>query len=207
MSRTIKTPAGRVSYPAVFKPREPMDKKSGAEPNYEVTLIFPKGADLSELTKLAEEAARLKWGDKIPKPCRNPIRNQSEKFKKDDEGNPLEDENGVLVLQDGYEHGGKFIIARNKRKPFVVGPDQALSPITDESEFYGGVWAHAAVSAMAYDTPGNRGVRFNLKGVQKIKDDEAFGGSRITPEEVFQPIAGAVSNNKEKLDSEAVFGS
>jgi len=162
-TKRVVTPIARLSYPYLFRPSEPM--QSGGDSKYQCELIFEPGADLSDLKRAAAEAAKDKWGEKIPKGLRTPFRDGDQER----EG------------KDGY--GGRtFIGARSKDKPGVVaGRDR--SPVTDESEVYGGCWVKASITAFAYDTNGNKGVSFALNNVWKVRDGEPFGSRRSAEEE------------------------
>lgn len=166
----VLTPKFRVSFPYVFRPSKPM--QAGAEPKYSITMLFPKGADLSALKKAAVEACEEKWGadkTKWPKNLRNPFRDQGEKE------------------FEGYEAGATFITATSKQKPGLV--DANVQDIIEEKDFYPGCFARASVRAFAYDQAGNRGVAFGLQNVQKLADGDPLGG-RSRPSDDFEPVAG-----------------
>ena len=193
--KKVNTPPFRVSYANVFKPRE--NNLSGNS-EFGLTALFPKGADLSALYAIAEEAAKTKWPNGVPKGIRSPFRDQGEKAKQHDDGSES--------LPDGYEAGCTFINMKSVKRPGVV--DQNVQPILDESEFYSGCWAIASVNAYAYDNKGNKGVSIGLINVQKIKDDEALSG-RSTPQDDFKPIAAAVNENgggAAKTSQDRIFG-
>ena len=164
MSKRLVTGEFRVSFPAVFKPQA----FEGQEPKYEVTMLFPKDADISALEAAAEAAVADKWPDekKRPKNLRMPFTD------------------GDTKDYDGYE-GTTAIKAKTKTKPGLV--DRAKKPITDESEFYGGCYARASVVAYAYDTAGNKGVAFALNNIQKLRDGEPFG-SRSNADSDFDDL-------------------
>lgn len=165
---TLVTPEGRVSFPHVFKPSAFSPEQ---EPKYSLTLLFPKGTDLTPLRQAAVKAAKEKWGDNIPKNLRNPIRDGDEKD------------------LDSYA-GMMFISTISKQKPSVV--DRNVQPILEQGEFYAGCWAKVSVRPYAYGGPGTKyraGVSFGLQNIQKIRDDEPFSG-RTTAEDDFEPVEG-----------------
>jgi hypothetical protein len=162
MSKRIVTKEFRVSFPSVFK----ATAFEGQEPKFSVTMLFPKDTDISDLKKAADEAAKEKWGDKIPKNLRMPFVDGDEKE------------------YDGYA-GMVAIKANTKTKPQVV--DRSKQPLLDDSEFYGGCYARASVVAFAYDTAGNKGVSFALNNVQKLRDGEPFG-SRTNADSDFDDL-------------------
>lgn len=159
------TPIARLSYPALFKPAKAMDEKG--TPKFQCELIFEPGTDLSELKAAANEAAKAKWGTKIPKNWRSPLRGG----------------NVDRAEKDGYE-GRIFMSARSTDRPgIVMGPNR--EPVMNESDVYGGCYVVASVTAFAYDKGGNKGVAFALNNVWKVRDGESFGTSRKSAEDEF----------------------
>lgn len=171
MAENVITPEFRVSFPYVFRPQKPMEE--GKDPKYSITMLFPKGADLSKLKAAAKEAAVEKWGadqSKWPKNLRLPFRDQGEKE------------------LDGYEAGAIFVTATSKQKPGLVNARN--EDIINDSDFYAGCYARASVRAFAYDKAGNRGVAFGLQNIQKLRDGDPLGG-RTRPQDDFEPVADA----------------
>lgn len=165
--RKVVTPEFRVSFAHVFQPQSAFDNQ---EPKYSIVMLFPKkGTDLTQLKQLLQDAAREKWGEKIPKPLRNPIRDGDEKD------------------MDGYKDHW-FVSATSKTKPGLV--DQGLQPILSAEDFYSGCYARATVTAFAYDKAGNRGIAFGLQNIQKLRDGEPFSG-RTKPENDFDAVSTA----------------
>lgn len=161
------TPAFRVSFPVVFKPKSFQNQ----EPKYSITMLFDESTDLKPLKRAALNAAIEKWGEdktKWPKKLRLPFRDGGEK----------ED-------MEGYGEGVIFVSASSKTQPGLV--DARRERIINESDFYAGCWARAELIAFAYDVSGNKGVSFSLQNLQKIKDDKAFSG-RKAAEDVFDVI-------------------
>ena len=182
MAKKITTGEFRVSYANVFEPT----KFEGQTPKYGVTMLFPKGTDLSPMKKLAQEALNEKWPDKSkrPKGLRNPFR----------------DGDTEKPDVDGYA-GMTFVRANSKQKPGVV--DRQRNPIFTEEEFYSGCYARATLTAYAYDHAGNRGVAFGLQNLQKLRDGEEFSG-RAKAEDDFEVYEddsdGAVFDNEDDGD-------
>jgi hypothetical protein len=174
---SVLTPAFRVSFPNVFKPR--VNTLNNQE-EYSVMALFPKDADLSGMKVAAKEAIEKKWGaekSKHPANLRSPFRKSEEKLKSA--------EDGTKYLPAGYEEGGVFMNFKSKQRPGVV--DQKVQDIIDDTEIYAGCWVRASVSAYAYDQKGNRGVSFGLGNIQKVKDDDPLGG-RTRPQDDFAAV-------------------
>ncbi len=95
---------------------------------------------------------------------------------------------------DGYGAGKKFAAMTTTRKPGVV--DRNKKPITDQEQFYAGCYARALVHAYPYaHKKGGKGVSFGLINVQKVRDGEPFGASRIAPEDSFEDDLGPEEDN------------
>jgi len=189
MSDNVMTPEFRVSYPSVFKPKL-NDQNNKME--YQVEALFALGADMSKLKAAAKAAAEKKWGkdaSKWPANMRLPFRDQSEKPAKDKEtGLPIV-KDGKPVLQLGCVAGAPWMRLKSERRPGLV--DQNVQDIIDETDFYGGCYARATLSAYAYDQKGNRGVNFELINIQKTRDGEPFGRVRTKATDDFSAVEGA----------------
>ena len=181
MGEVIKgtTPEFRVSFPNVFKAKA----FNNQEPKFNIVMLFDKDADISELKKMANQAAKAKWGDKIPSGIRSPFRDGNDKD------------------YDGYEDC-TFIGATSKLKPGLI--DRKHQAILDESEFYAGCYARAVVTAFAYDKAGNKGVSFGLQHVQKLRDGEAFSG-RGKAEDAFDKIGGGENEEDYSNNGDSLF--
>lgn len=174
------TPKFRVSFPHVFE-ASVNALNTTAKPKFSIVMLFDKNEDLSELKAILREAAKEKWGNKIPQGLRTPFRDGNEK------------------QYDGYEDK-IFASATSLQRPGLV--DDQVQPIIDQSEFYAGCYARATVVAFAYDTAGNRGVSFGLQNIQKIDDGEPFSG-RAKPEDDFTSMG---SKKADGADNSDIFG-
>jgi hypothetical protein len=174
----LLTPAFRVSYPNVFKPK--LNQLSNKE-EYSLVALFPKGTDLSALKKAAQEAVVAKWGadeKKWPKNLRNPMRDQADLAKTNDDG--------VEIMPGGTEKGAIFMNLKSTNKPGLIGPNR--EDIIDSAEFYAGCWARCSLSVYAYSQAGNNGVGFGLQNIQKVKDGEPLSG-RPKAQDEFAAVA------------------
>lgn len=178
--KPLRTPTARLSYPNLFRPRA---VEEGKEKMYSCALIFDEDAqktpEFAVLKAAAKQAAKDKWGDKIPSTLRSPFRDGADKD------------------QDGYGSGKVFINISSKQKPGVV--DGRKDPIEDENEVYAGCYVKASVRAYAYDTKGNKGVSFGLQNIQKVKDGEPLG-NRTRAEDDFDAVDSDESDSDEAAD-------
>jgi len=176
----VLTPAFRISFPNVFKPRAAFD---GQEPTYNIQMLFPKneadipeklrkfGTDLSSVKKALAAACRKEWGEKSKWP----------KFK-----HP--------VIRDGEEKsdlaqykGMFFINSKSKYAPGIV--NQRNEEIISAEEFYAGGWARATLNVYTYDNKFGAGVQLGLQNLQFLMDDESFSGKRNAKDD-FDVIEG-----------------
>jgi len=160
----VLTPEFRVGFPHVFKPKV----FGQGDPKFSVMMIFEKKADLAAMKRIAMQAAKEKWGDKLPPNFRGPLRDGAEK-----------------AHLEGLGTGVVFTTATTKTQPGLV--DRELQTIVSPSEFYPGCYARATVHAFAYDNSGNRGVSFGLQNLQKLRDGKPLSG-RSRPEDDFDAL-------------------
>ena len=164
------TPIGRASYPQVFQAKS----FNGGAAKFLITLLFDKTADLTEMKRVADEAAKEKFGKNLPEDFKSPFRDGDKKNR-----------NG-----DHPEYAGKVFVtfkSNENRKPSVV--DGKKQPINqdDPDGFYPGCQARVAYSCYAYDTKGNQGVAFGLQHAQKTSDDTRFDGG-VSAVDAFDAI-------------------
>lgn len=177
-NKLFLTPRARLSFPSLFEARASI---AGQKPKFSATLIFDLEAQKTpewQALKAAEVAAiHEEWGSKKPAGLKSPFRKAEEK----------QNDDGTFKL--GFAAGFAFmnVTAQEKFPPKVVlrnGKDAT------EKDVYGGCYVRAQLTAFAYDTNGNRGVSFGLRGVQKLEDGEAFGGSGPVKFEALEPLPG-----------------
>jgi len=180
--KKIMTPEFRVSYPELFTPKSFSPEQ---EPKFSVQMLFPKEskAELAGMMNLVKEVIAEKW----------PGKDEAflAKLRK-----PWKD--GDTDRENKPEYEGMIFCnatSRQDRKPVVV--DENADQIIDQSEVYGGCWCRATITCYAYDKAGNRGVAFGLQGIQKIRDDDRFGGGGGSAAD-FSPVGAAGSKSDEE---------
>ena len=166
----IVTPAFRLSFPAVFK-RKKFDGEEG-EGAYEITMLLPKeGSDLKALKAGASRVTKEKFPDGTPKKFRSP-------FRDGDDEEDFEDKEIDGKIVPNRARGYWVVKAKSKIDPPPQVVDLSRRPITEESgDIYAGCWCRASVIPFAYDGTRAKGVTFLLQNVQKLRDDEPFGGA------------------------------
>lgn len=78
--------------------------------------------------------------------------------------------------------------------------DRNRQEILDQSEVYSGCYARANISFYAYNTNGNKGIACGLNAIQKTRDGESLGGTRVSVDDAFG------DEFFEDLESDSIFG-
>ena len=180
MSQTkVITGKVRFSYAQVFEPKA-MNESS--TPKFSISLIISK-KDKKTLDKIKaaiesaiEEGKTSKWGGKVPKNLKTPLRDGDDE-REDDE----------------VYAGAMFVNANSSNKPGLV--DEDLNPILDKSEFYSGCYGRASINFYPYDSNGSKGIACGLNNLQKLEDGERLAGGGSTAEEDF----GSVDNGDDLM--------
>ena len=153
----------RFSYANVFEPRA----NSNGDPKYSCAILIPK--DNTAAVKLVQDAIAAaqelgkssKWGGKIPRPCKTPLRD------------------GDTDRDDPIYEGHWFInaSASTKSRPAVKILDGGiLADALDNEDFYSGCYGAAVLNFFPYDSNGNKGVGAGLNVVLKTRDGEKLSG-------------------------------
>lgn len=171
MSTTVTTGKVRFSYLNVFEAKAIGGK---GEPVRSVSLIISKKdkTTVSRLRAAIDAAIEIgvskKFGGKIPKKLKNPLRDGDEE--KEDEA---------------YENSF-FITAKNKNKVGVVDAD--LNEIIDKTEAYSGCFGRANITFFPYEFEGTYGIGCSLNMIQVLEPGEPLGGAIITAESAFGEV-------------------
>lgn len=174
----------RLSFPGLF---EATAFKPGDEPKFKATLLVEKGSAQAKAIE-AKMLAVLK--EKYPQKAVNilaSIRSNPNKCCWQDgegaDGTPK---------YDGYE-GMMALTAKNKTRPTVVGVDR--TPLAKEDgKPYAGCYVNASIEFFAYDSSGV-GISASLRGVQFVRDGDAFTGGRPADADEFDVVEGAEASD------------
>lgn len=178
---TSANPAGRLmlknvrlAFPALFEPSSYGD----GDPAYSATLIMDP-AQAEAVEKAIAGVARDKWGAKADAQLKA-LRASGKVCLRD--GDEKAD-------YDGFE-GMMFIAARSKTRPTVV--DGQRQPLTQsDGRIYAGCYVNASLEIWAQDNGYGKRVNATLRGVQFVRDGEAFGGGRPASADEFDEIEEA----------------
>lgn len=162
------TPKFRASFVHLNSPRS---AAPGAPEKYSMVIVLEQDnkehmAFLDKLKQECLDAAKEKFGNKVPKKLRLPF--------KDGDDSERDEWAGCVVFTAS---------ASQEYRPGVVNADR--EPIIDPDEIYSGMYCRASVNAFAWEHPtGGKGVSIGLNAVQKIADGDRFGGG-VSAENAF----------------------
>lgn len=168
----------RLSFPKLF---EPEAFKPGDDPMFSAALLIPKG---SALHKQVEAAALAALNAKFPGKGAG-IRSQIE-----GNANKCCIQDGDKTSYDGYE-GHVAVRAKNKVRPTVIDTDRA--PLAErDGRPYAGCYVNASIEFFGYDNTG-KGLSASLRGVQFLRDGDAFSGGRPADSDEFSDVSEGAS--------------
>lgn len=88
---------------------------------------------------------------------------------------------------EGYE-GIWYVAAKNKARPLIL--DSNKQPLTQaDGKPYSGCYANVVIDVYAITDPKRKGVHAAMKGVQFVKDGDAFGGSAPASADEFDELS------------------
>jgi hypothetical protein len=163
----------RLSFPDLFTAKS---FQEGGEPKYRASFLIPKDDPQIALIEAdIKKVAEAKWGKKADSILKS-IRGNANKFCFQD---------GDTKDYDGYE-GNMSVSANNKARPLVI--DGQKNPLTAaDGKPYAGCYVNCSIEFFAYDKPAN-GISAGLKGVQFVKDGDAFGGGAPASPDEFDDL-------------------
>lgn len=139
-------------------------------------IMGPDHPGIKELKKAMEEVGKAKWGDKWP---------AVKKAMEAQDRTALHD-GDTKADYDGYA-GNYFVNARSKTRPTVVNRDR--SPITEQDGIiYSGCYVNAIVELWAQDNSYGKRINASLKGVQFLKDGDAFSSGGAASADEFDDL-------------------
>ena len=165
----------RLAFPALF---EAKTVNGEGEPAFSASFLMPPDHPaVKQLSDAFEAIGKDKWGAKWPT------------IKKEIEAKDR------LALHDGDTkadyagfEGNLFVSSRNKTRPLVIDRDK--SPLTaQDGKPYAGCYVNGSIELWAQDNNYGKRINASLRGVQFLKDGDAFAGGGAASEDEFDDIA------------------
>jgi hypothetical protein len=163
MTTRVTTGEVRTSYFSALQARK---NEMNGKDEFSTQILIPKTdtATLSAMKAAAKEALAAKFGDKIPKNVRNPLRDGDTETKTD--GSPL-----------GREYAGHFFCnVKSTSKPGAI--DTHGNDLIGSDDIVSGDYIRASLNAYAYSQAGNNGVSFGLNNILLVRKGEPLGGAK-----------------------------
>jgi len=176
MSTRVTTGEVRASYFSALAPRK--NELSGKD-EFSTQILIPKTdtETIAALKAAAKEALVAKFGDKIPKNVRNPLRDGDTETKQD--GSPL-----------GKEYQGHFFCnVKSTSKPGAI--DTHGNDLIGADDIVSGDYICVSLNAYAYSQAGNNGVSFGLNNILLVRKGEPLGGAKPSAAADFGIARGA----------------
>lgn len=178
----IKLQNVRLAFPVLF---EAKTVNGEGKPAFSATfLIDPADPQVKTVSAAIDEVARGKWGEKAGATLRQ-MRAQDKVCLHD----------GALKSNyDGFD-GVLYVSARSITRPLVIDRDK--SPLTErDGRPYAGCYVNASIELWAQDNNYGKRVNASLRGVQFLRDGDAFAGGAPASEDEFDDLAeGADADN------------
>lgn len=139
------------------------DSFNGNDPKFSVVVMIPKSDKklLGQIKAAVDAAIELgketKWGGKIPKKLRKPLRDGDE------------DMADYPEFEDHF-----FMRVSSLNAPGII--DRYKNEVTDSNGIYSGCWGRVSMNMFPYSASGNNGVSAGLNNIQVLRDGEPFGG-------------------------------
>lgn len=178
----IKLENVRLAFPVLFKAKT---VNGEGEPAFSASFLMATNHPaVKKLQDAFEHIGKEKWGAKWPT------------VKKEIESKDR------TALHDGDTKGdyagfpgNLFVSARNKTRPRVIDRDK--SPLTaQDGRPYAGCYVHASIELWAQDNAYGKRINASLRGVQFLKDGDAFEGGGVASDDEFDDIAeGATADD------------
>jgi hypothetical protein len=164
----------RLAFPQLF---EAKTVNGEGEPAFSASfLLSTDHPAVAELKKAMEQVGKEKWGAKWPA------------VKKEIEAKDR------TALHDGDTKadyagfpGHLFVSARNKTRPLVIDRDK--TPLTQaDGRPYAGCFVNASIELWCQDNNYGKRINASLRGVQFLRDGDAFAGGGAASDDEFDEI-------------------
>ena len=139
-------------------------------------LMPPEHPDIPRIKAAIAAVAKGKWGDEAAEVMKILVA-----------GDKICLHNGDLKANyDGFA-GHMYVSARGYTRPLAIGADRA--PLVEsDGVLYSGCFVNAQVSLWGQQNNYGKRVNAQLRGVQFLRDGEAFGGGAVAQADEFEEV-------------------
>lgn len=170
--------AARLSFAHLFTPQKSTD---GNSENYNCTgIIEPGSANAKNLAAAVEAVAKEKWGAKAPAILAELRKKDKVCFREEEKKNQSGD------VYSGFEDM-YWVSCSDKVRPTVVDRDK--SPLTAaDGRPYSGCYVNLILDIWPQDNTHGKRINASLKGVQFVKNGDAFSGGAPASADEFDVV-------------------
>lgn len=162
---------------AFFDGFVPVAFEGDGEKKYASTFLVPKKSpQIKEIDAAILEVATAAWKDKA-KTVLASIKSNPNKYCFQD---------GDTKSYDGYA-GHMALAAKNKKRPTIVDKDKTAL-VEEDGKPYSGCYVNASVEIWAQDNKWGKGIRASLRGIQFVRDGDAFSAGSVASEDEFEDL-------------------
>ncbi len=189
MTNTVAQPIGRIMLKGVrlsfaqglVKASTVPGAGADAKPKWNCGLILdPDHPQLAEIKKIQERVAKDKWKDK-GKAIHDALEKKDRLALHDGDGKPS---------YDGYP--GNFFLSpnadENKRPTMLDGSKNNLDEKAVARVLYSGCYVNASIELWAQDNQFGQRINSQLRGIQFLRDGDAFGSGGSASEDEFEAV-------------------
>lgn len=168
----IKLENCRLAFPVLFEART---VNGEGKPAFSASLLIdPRSPQVKEINAGLVAVARDKWGDKGPA--------MLEQLRKTDK--VCLHDGDLKSNYDGFA-GMLYVSARSAARPLVI--DRNKSPLTEaDGKPYAGCYVNASIELWPQDNKYGKRINATLRGVQFLRDGDAFAGGAPASEDEFE---------------------
>lgn len=171
---------------AFFDGFTPVAFEEGQDKKYASTfLLDKKNPQVKVIEAAIKEVAQAAWKDKGDATLKA-IRTNPNKYCFQD---------GDTKSYDGYA-GCMSLAARNKKRPTIIDVDK--TPLTEQDgKPYSGCYVNASVEIWAQDNQYGKAIRASLRGIQFLRDGDAFSAGGVANEDEFEDLGSGADADDE----------
>lgn len=169
----------RLAFPVLF---EAKTVNGEGKPAFSASfLIDPADPQVKVLNAAIDQVANEKWGAKAAAILKQMRATDKVALHDGD----------LKSSYDGFP-GNLYVSARSTTRPLVINNDK--SPLTEpDGRPYAGCFVNASIELWAQDNNYGKRVNASLRGVQFLRDGNAFTGGGAASEDEFDDLSGGVT--------------
>ena len=171
----------RLAFPTLF---EAKTVNGEGKPAFSASfLIDPADPQVKAINAAIEQVAKEKWGAKADAVLKQ-LRATDKVALHDGD---------LKSNYDGFA-GNLYVSARSAVRPTVIDP--ARNPLTEQDgKPYAGCYVNVSIDLYAQDNSFGKRINASLRGVQFVRDGDAFGGGGSASADEFDVVEGAEADD------------